>query len=79
MTREEAKQWILDHMAPDDDTKQSQVMRVVIKNLEAWEEVKQDLYKFARDSFDAECAECYRIALRCVEGHLKEVTDADSD
>ena len=24
-------------------------------------------------SFDKECAECYRIALHCVEEHLKEV------
>lgn len=33
MSREEAKQWILEHMPPDDDTKQSQVMAVVIKAL----------------------------------------------
>ena len=46
---------------------------MAIRSLEAWEEVKQDLYKFANGSFDAECAECYRIALRCIEGHLKEV------
>ena len=43
------------------------------RSLEAWEEVKQDLYKFASGSFDTECAECYRIALHCVEEHLKEV------
>lgn len=46
---------------------------LAIKSLKAWKKVKQDLYKFASDSFDAECAECYRIALRCIEGHLKEV------
>ena len=46
-----------------------------LKQKEAWEKVKQDLYKFASDSFDAECAECYRIALRCVEGHLREVSE----
>ena len=37
------------------------------------EKIKQDLFKFASNSFDDEYAECYRIALRCVEGHLKEV------
>lgn len=48
-------------------------VRMAIRSLEAWEGVKQDLYKFSSNSFDAECAECYRIALHCVEGHLKEV------
>ena len=48
---------------------------MAIKSLEMWEEVKQDLYKFASDSFDVECAECYRIALLCVEEHLKEVSE----
>ena len=52
---------------------------MAIRSLEAWEEVKQDLYKFANGSFDAECAECYRIALHCVEGHLKEVENAVSN
>ena len=47
---------------------------MAIKSLEAWEEVKQDLYKMATESLDAECAECYRIALLCVEGYLKEVS-----
>ena len=47
--------------------------KMVLKLIEAWEEVKKDLYKFASDSFDAECAECYSISLHCVEGHLKEV------
>ena len=50
-----------------------ETLAMAIKSLEAWEKVKQDLYKFANDSLDTECAECYRIALRCVEGHLKEV------
>lgn len=55
----------------------NEAYKMAIRSIEAWEEVKQDLYKFASDSFDAECAECYRIALRCVEGHLKEVENED--
>ena len=51
----------------------NEAYNMAIRSLEAWEEVKQDLYKFASDSFDAECAECYRIGLCCIEGHLKEV------
>lgn len=45
MTNEEAKQWILDHMTPDDDTKQSQVMRVVIKALEQNVKLKETIEK----------------------------------
>ena len=55
------------------DSRSLQEHKMVLQLIEAWEGVKQDLYKFANGSFDAECAECYRIALRCIEGHLKEV------
>ena len=55
------------------DNRSLQEHKMVLQLIEVWEGVKQDLYKFASNSFDAECAECYRIALRCVEGHLKEV------
>lgn len=53
--------------------------KMVLQLIEAWEGVKQDLFKFAKDSLDEECAMCYHIALYCIEGHLKEVENADSD
>lgn len=34
-----------------------------LKQKEVWEKVKQDLYKMATESLDAEYAQCYRIAL----------------
>ena len=77
MTREEAIKTIktrpsFTSMTYDERKQFSEALEVAMKSLEAWEGVKQDLYKFANGSFDAECAECYRIALRCIEGHLKE-------
>lgn len=52
--------------------------KMAIQSLEAWEKVKQDLYKMATESLDHEYAQCYRIALCCVDGHLKEVSDGNS-
>ena len=78
MTREEAIKTIKNRplftsMTFDERMQFAVALEVAVKSLEAWEEVQKDLYKFASNSFDAECAECYRIALRCVEGHLREV------
>ena len=60
------------------DNRSLQEHKMVLQLIEAWEGVKQDLYKFASNSFDAECAECYRISLHCVEEHLKEVENDSS-
>ena len=60
------------------DNRSLQEHKLVLTLIEAWEKVKEDLFKMATESLDPEYAQCYRIALCCVDGHLKEVSDGNS-
>ena len=81
MTNEDAKQWIIDHMPPDDDTKQSRVMRVVINALEQktdildkiTTEIKETSNKIRNSRNDNQCFFTEQDILEIIDKYKKDI------
>ena len=75
MTVAEAIEWINTHHYMELDDEHSEVMRMAVRSLEAWENVKEDILK-SIDMIENQHPTItigYMISLMIIDKHLKEV------